>query len=130
MDLQKSALLSALASRLSFLAARQSVIAENLANADTPDYVARDVKKKDFDRLVAAPALKVSDARHIAAAPAGAGRVRTAEAPDPDPSLNGNKVSIETQMMKMSETRMDYQLASTVYRKGIDMIRIAVRGGR
>lgn len=131
MDLQKSPLLSALAGRLSFLAARSSVIAENIANADTPEYVARDVKKKDFDRLVAAPALRVSDPRHIAlASSAGAGRVRSVEAPDPDPSLNGNKVSIETQMMKLSETRMDYQLASTVYRKGIEMIRIAVRGGR
>lgn len=130
MDLQKSPLLSALASRLSFLAARSGVIAENIANADTPDYVARDVKKKDFDKLVAAPALRVSDPRHIAASSSGAGRIRTTDAPDPDPSLNGNKVSIETQMMKLSETRMDYQLASTVYRKGVEMIRIAVRGGR
>jgi flagellar basal-body rod protein FlgB len=130
MDLQKTPLLSALAARLSFLAARSGVIAENIANADTPDYVARDVKKKDFGRLVAAPPLKVSDPRHIGAARSGLENVRTIDAPDPDPSLNGNKVSIETQMMKMSETRMDYQLASTVYRKGIEMIRIAVRGGR
>jgi flagellar basal-body rod protein FlgB len=131
MDLLKSPLLSALTSRLSFLAARSGVIAENLANADTPNYAARDVRQADFRKLVAAPSLRTSDPRHIArAGSAGGGEIRTEAAPDPDASLNGNKVSIETQMMKLSETRMDYQLASTVYRKGVDMIRLAVRGGR
>ena len=33
-------------------------------------------------------------------------------------------------MMKMSETRADYQLVSTVYRKSVDMLKLAARGGR
>ncbi|MEX0645729.1 MAG: hypothetical protein WD076_10485 [Parvularculaceae bacterium] len=131
MDLLKSPLMTALVARLDFLAARTGVIAENIANADTPDYAARDVKAPNFQKFIGAPALKVTDPRHIAQAPSGgSAAVRTVAAPDPDAALNGNKVSIETQMMKLSETRMDYQLASTVYRKGIELIRLAARGGR
>ncbi len=131
MDLLKSPLMDALVARLGFLAARTGVIAENIANADTPDYAARDVKALNFQKFINAPALKVADPRHIARAPSGGpGAVRVEEAPDPDAALNGNKVSIETQMMKLSQTRMDYQLASTVYRKGIELIRLAARGGR
>lgn len=131
MDLLKSPLMSALAARLEFLAARTGVIATNIANADTPDYAARDVKAADFQKFIRAPALKVSDPRHLAKAPTGGSAAfRTEAAPDAEAALNGNKVSIETQMMKLSQTRMDYQLASTVYRKGIELIRLAARGGR
>ena len=129
MDLSKSSLFAGLAGRLQYLAARTTTIAENIANADTPGYVARDVKSPDFKRLAAAEALKVSDPRHIQS-PKAAAHVQTVFAPDGEASLNGNEVSVETQMMKLSETRMDYQLASSVYRKALDLIRLAARGGR
>jgi len=130
MDLMKTSLFAGLAGRLQFLAARTSVVAQNIANADTPGYVARDLKAPDFSGRVGAHALKVSDPRHIAA-PTGPGAgARPHLAPDGEAALNGNKVSVETQMMKLSETRMDYQLASSVYRKGLDLIRLAARGGR
>lgn len=129
MDILKSPLLSGLIARMQHLAARTGVIASNIANADTPGYAARDVRKPDFRTMAARP-LATSDARHIQhAAAAGAG-VRIEAAPDPDAALNGNRVSIETQMMKLSETRMDYQLASGVYRKAVEMVRLAARGGR
>lgn len=130
MDPTKPSLFASLASRLQFLSARTNVIAENIANADTPGYVARDLSASDFSKRVSVHALQVSDPRHIAAAPAGSRGARSHPAPDGEASLNGNKVSIETQMMKLSETRMDYQLASSVYRKSVDLIRLAARGGR
>lgn len=131
MDLSQSPVLSALSARLRFLSARTGVIAENIANADTPDFAARDLAAPQRARLAQAAALKTSDTRHIARpAHAGASPYRIEAAPDAEASLNGNKVSLETQMMKLSQTRMDYQLASTVYRKGVELIRFAVRGGR
>lgn len=126
MDLTKTSLFAGLANRLQFLSARTGVIAENIANADTPGYAARDVAAPEFRQRLTA--MRASDPRHLQAGSASA--ARTHEAPDGEASLNGNQVSIETQMMKISETRMDYQLASSVYRKGIDMIRLAVRGAR
>lgn len=130
MDLMKSSLFASLAGRLQFLAARTNVVAENIANADTPGYVARDLDAPDFSSRVNAHALKVSNPRHIAAPPGAAALARPHLAPDGEATLNGNKVSVETQMMNLSETRMDYQLASSVYRKGIELIRLAARGGR
>jgi flagellar basal-body rod protein FlgB len=130
MEAGKPSLFAALTQRLQHLAGRTSVIAENIANADTPGYVARDVARPDFARLAAGAALKVSDPRHIAAPAAGPQGAKTVLAPDGEASLSGNQVSIETQMMKLAETRMDYQLASTVYRKGVELIRLAARGGR
>jgi flagellar basal-body rod protein FlgB len=129
MDLLQSPLLSGLAERLRYLAARAGVVAQNVANADTPDYAAQDLSPPQFKASLA-PALKTSDPRHAQAPAAARAAWRVEAAPDPDASLNGNRVSIETQMMKLSETRMDYQLASTVYRKSLELIRLAVRGGR
>ena len=128
MDVRSTPLLSALAARMKFLSARTGVIAENIANADTPDFVARDLANRKAFRP-AAP-LKVTDARHIAAAGAPGPGFRLESAPDPDAGVNGNRVSLETQMMKLSETRMDYQLASTIYRKSVELVRLAARGGR
>lgn len=129
MDLMKSSLFAGLAGRLQFLAARTATLAENVANADTPGYVARDLKAEKFKSLANAQALKVSDPRHISP-PKTAATTQTVFSPDGEASLNGNQVSVETQMMKLSETRMDYQLASGVYRKAVDLIRLAARGGR
>lgn len=130
MEAGKPSLFAALTQRLQHLAGRTSVIAENIANADTPGYVARDVVRPDFARLASGAALRTSDPRHIAAAGPAAPAAKVIAAPDGEASLSGNQVSIETQMMKLAETRMDYQLASTVYRKGVELIRLAARGGR
>ncbi len=127
MDVLKSSLLSGLADRMGFLTRRAGVIAENIANADTPDYVARDVKAPEFKRLAAAASMRVSDPRHMTAG-AQSRTARIVDAPDPEAALNGNRVSLEAQTVKLAKTRMDYQLAATVYRKGLDLVRLAARG--
>ena len=125
-------ILPGLAARLNFLAARTNVIAQNVANADTPDYVARDLEAPKFGQMAEQARLRVDDARHIAASPSQSsspgGNHRVTSAPDGDASLTGNQVSLETQAMKLAGTRSEFALATSVYRKGLDMLRIAVRG--
>lgn len=133
MDLSRIPLLSGLAARLDFLGARTNVIAENIANADTPDYVARDLKTPDFKALLEGTAgaakLRVSDPRHmVAPSSAGAGHFRAVSAPDGEASLTGNQVSLETQALKLSQTRQEYGLAASLYRKSLAMLRLAARG--
>ena len=134
MDLSKIPLLSGLAARLEFLSARSSVIAENIANADTPDYMAKDLKQPSFKSLAQSAAgqsstqIRVSDPRHISTSTNSVGGYQRVAAPDGEASLTGNQVSVETQAMKLSETRMQYGLATSVYRKGLSMLRLAVRG--
>jgi flagellar basal-body rod protein FlgB len=121
----KSALLSGLSARMQHLSRRTAVIAENIANADTPGFVARDVSQPAQSDT---QSLRVSDPRHVARA-SGSTQTRIIAAPDGEAAINGNEVSLETQMMKLSETRADYQLVSSVYKKALDMIRLAA-GGR
>eukprot|EP01030_Chromulinospumella_sphaerica_P014591 gene14591-14386_t len=49
MNITDIPLFSMLKGRLGYLSDRQNVIAENIANANTPDFVARDVKPFNFD---------------------------------------------------------------------------------
>lgn len=128
MDVRSTPLLSALTERLKFLSARTGVIAENIANADTPGFSARDLKQPPAS--AASIPLRTSDARHVGTTGPAARPPVAAPAPDGDAGINGNRVSIETQMMKLSETRMDYQLASAIYRKSVELVRLAARGGR
>ena len=121
----KSALMSGLSGRMQHLSRRTAIIAENIANADTPGFVARDVAEPLQSK---AQPLRVSDPRHIARGGASA-QSRIIASPDGEAAINGNEVSLETQMMKLSETRADYQLVSSVYKKALDMIRLAA-GGR
>ena len=48
MDMGQIPLFSLLTGRMNWLSSRQSVLAENVANAATPNYVARDLKPVDF----------------------------------------------------------------------------------
>ena len=121
-----ASLLAQLAGRMQFLAARTSVIANNIANSDTPDFTPTDLVAP---KMHASMAMKTSRAGHISNA-ATASEAQQKSAPDTRASINGNSVSLESQMMKLSQTRMDYQLASTTYRKGVEMLRMAIRGGR
>jgi flagellar basal-body rod protein FlgB len=46
---------------------------------------------------------------------------------DGEMTPNGNSVVLEEQMMKVAETQAEYQSAIEIYRKGINLLRIAVR---
>lgn len=109
--------------KLSWAGARFGVLAQNLANADTPDYEARDIKGLDFDRLINNPtstapsrvAMTHADHMRPAVEPASDYRAREADAFEVSPT--GNSVVVEEQMQKLGETQMDYQMATSVYGK-------------
>ena len=65
MDLSKIPLFAQLKGKMAWLSQRQKVLAENIANADTPGYVPRDLKPVDFSREIAAVQrkLKVASTR-------------------------------------------------------------------
>ena len=112
---------------LAFHAAdRQSVIAENIAHADTPGYEARDLV--DFSESyrsgdLGPMAMKATRAGHIQPEqPLHNAEVvqRTAFGAE---SPNGNNVSLEDQMMRGAEVRQQHDLALGVYRKTLDILR-------
>jgi flagellar basal-body rod protein FlgB len=129
-------LMSLLKDRMGYLNHRQKLIAENVANADTPGYQPRDLKP--FDKLVAAPgtiaadsgglALARTNPMHIAAVtPTPGGPLSPSKSPDSETTLNGNSVVLEEEMMKMTETRSDYSTAVSLYQQSVTMLQTAIR---
>ena len=53
MDLSQVPLFAALSKRMAWLTERQSVLAQNVANGDTPGYVAQDLPAPDFSKYLA-----------------------------------------------------------------------------
>ncbi|HWA90536.1 MAG TPA: flagellar basal body rod protein FlgB [Rhizomicrobium sp.] len=133
MNLPDSPLLSMLKSRMSWLEARQNVLSQNVANADTPGYAARDLKPMDFESLVKGATggafnagLSTTDARHIAISPASAGSFDESDAPDTEANPLGNSVSLEQEMIKVADTQAQFQAATNLYSKAIQLMRTAI----
>ncbi len=123
-------LLNQIKGRMSWLDERQRVIAENVANADTPGYVGRDLKQPtDFAaamRTGGGLRMARTNAAHIS--PAGsAARFDPTKSPDSETTLDGNSVVVEEQMLKMAESRMAYDAAIGFYQKSMSMIRLAAK---
>ncbi|HYS45545.1 MAG TPA: flagellar basal body rod protein FlgB [Rhizomicrobium sp.] len=130
MDLHDLPLLSMLRERMTWLNQRQDILSQNVANADTPRYVARDLKPLDFDQMmgVASPgtAMMTTNARHIAIAPSRTGKFDDHETPDQESSPNGNAVSLEVEMIKVSDTQAQFQAAANLYAKAMTLMKTAI----
>lgn len=131
MEFKQIPLIALARERLGWLGQRQEVLAQNVANADTPGYRARDLKPLRFRELVtAAPdpvRMETTRSGHIESQRRADGPFKVAEqrtvyetAPD------GNAVVLEEQMAKVSETALSYSLANELYRKQLGMFRIAL----
>jgi flagellar basal-body rod protein FlgB len=123
--------------RLHWLTERQQVLAENVANANTPGYEAKDLKELDFGAMVDASGPKLAPVAtnpgHIGSPLAGAGgtfgRARGGDVvkqADFETSPSGNSVTLEDQMVKVAQTQMDYEAVTTLYSKGLGLVRIAL----
>jgi len=130
MDLGKMSLFAVLKKRMEYIGNRQEVLAENIANADTPKYIAKDLKPFDFKDLMRRQAMHVkpvgTNPQHIGTSPA---RLREYAENEPKPyesTINGNEVVLEEQMTKMSESQIDHELTTEVYKKNMKLFRIAL----
>lgn len=95
-------------------AERQSQIARNVANADTPGYKAQDLSPfADTLDASSATAMRATRAGHLHGqgdASAAAIRERPGEA-----SPNGNTVSVENEMMQAARVRQSHDMALSIY---------------
>ncbi|WP_417624070.1 flagellar basal body rod protein FlgB [Paremcibacter congregatus] len=133
MDLKSLSLFSSLSQKMNWLTERQKVLAQNVANANTPGYVPKDLKKISFkaqvDQSSAAGGLRMSttNSRHMSGAGAGnAYEINIQEASVKMASPDGNAVNVEDELIKMSDTQMEYATATNLYRKHVSMLRTAI----
>jgi flagellar basal-body rod protein FlgB len=135
MNMPDMPLFSVLRERMSWLHHRQDVLSTNVANADTPGYAARDLKPQDFSAMLKShtrngSALLSTDARHITMKAGSTSRFEDVAADDSVANPNGNAVSLEQEMIKVSETQAEFQAAANLYAKAMSMMKTAIgRGG-
>jgi flagellar basal-body rod protein FlgB len=131
MDLSTIPLFKAMTQRMSWLGERQKTLAQNVANADTPKYLAQDLKPMSFgERMGAAGKLQMTatQANHLTGA-AGTSRFTPTVDKSATVSSSGNSVSLEDQMLKVSGTATDYQLTTELYRQHLSMLRTVLGKG-
>jgi flagellar basal-body rod protein FlgB len=130
MNLPEVPLLSMLRERMTWLNQRQDLLSQNVANADTPGYVARDLKPLDFEDALSSVnsgnALMTTNARHIALSPAGASKFEEHDTPDQESNPNGNAVSLEQEMIKVSDTQAQFTAAANLYAKAMTLMKTAI----
>lgn len=130
------ALFQLLSARAGFLQARHAVLAQNVANADTPRYRPRDLVEPDFlaalegQTTAAAPVgLARTRADHLAGVPTTAGGPRPQRIDGFEVAPAGNAVIVEEQIRLLGSAERGYQLATSVYGKYVAMMRTAIGTG-
>ena len=124
--------LSALRTRMQWHQERQSILAVNVSNANTPNFKPRDLVEPKFDQTGA-----------NAAGPAGSlPMLRTSQghisSSGAEPTFDqnrrvgfqtrpaGNSVSLEEEMLKASANQMDFAAATSLYSKSLHLLKMAV----
>jgi flagellar basal-body rod protein FlgB len=96
-------------------ATRHALISQNIANADTPGYKAKDVA--DFSAVLKAQAMGQGEA--------SLDPMAVIERPTVG-SPNGNSVSLEEELMRGAAAKQDHQLAISMYRSTLGLMKTAV----
>ena len=120
-------LFQALGEKMRWHQERQGVLAENIANADTPGFIERDLKAFSFDdemKSMANLTMRTSSPTHMQAT-SGGGQFGDLSAPF-EITPSGNAVTLEDEMMKVSSNQMDYQAITTLYTRSLRIIRTAL----
>jgi flagellar basal-body rod protein FlgB len=119
---------SMLRTRMQWHQERQKVLAENVANADTPRFRPRDLKPLDFGREVQQAGqvrLAATDPAHITGS-SGTGTFATDRNNKYDVRPAGNQVNLEDEMIKVAANQMDYQAAISLYSRSMGLFRTAL----
>ncbi len=133
MDLSKTPLFAAFRSQLVWAVDRQQVLAQNVANADTPGYRALDIKRPEFKDFLAKGSgpvkLAVTHPGHISARSGGMPRSRW-ELDEAEAAPSGNSVDLEAQMLKVRDTSGTFNFILNLMRKQVQVLQLAVRRTR
>lgn len=123
-------MLSMLRTKMQWHQERQRVLAENVSNSDTPGFKPRDLVEPKFGDLISTPTRQAfgmmrTDAGHIQAS-----GVSESFAADNKNAYQtrpaGNAVSLEEEMMKVSNNQMDYAAVTSLYSRSLGLIKTAI----
>lgn len=110
-------------------ATRQSVVAQNIANADTPGYRAKDVVSfSEVFQTDNITKMRATRPQHVFWGPSNSESAPQAQTVDRPGAMspNGNSVSLEGEMMAAAAAKRDHDLALTVYKTSLGIMRSAL----
>ncbi|ODA96942.1 flagellar basal body rod protein FlgB [Mesorhizobium sp. SEMIA 3007] len=115
------------AKQAQWLSVRQSAIAGNIANANTPGYTANDVEpfEKVLDRR--AVSLQTTEAGHLGSAATNAGFTIKPQEDDGVVMPSKNTVVLEDQLLKAGEVRRSFELNTAIVKAFHSMMMMAVK---
>lgn len=125
-------LLGMLKTRMRWHQARQGVLANNVANADTPGFRPSDLKPMEARESIRKPGITPvaavrTHAAHLSGVPMGRGsgfESRASRGWETTPA--GNAVVLEEQMIKVSSNQFDFQMAVSLYSRSLGLLKTAI----
>jgi flagellar basal-body rod protein FlgB len=125
-------ILSMLRTRLNWNQERQRVLAENVSNSDTPGFRERDLVPPKFEEptgmrsvAVSTVSLAQTERGHIGTSGLSNSGFQT-ETKSYDVRPTGNSVNLEDEMMKVAANQMDYQAATALYSRSLNLLKTAI----
>jgi flagellar basal-body rod protein FlgB len=121
-------ILSMLRTKLHWSQERQRLLAQNVANADTPEFKPSDLAPPDFGAGpsgVAPVTLLRTSPAHLASSDSAAA-FDTEHGGPFEIVPTGNAVSLEDEMLKVASNQMDFQAATALYTRGLGLIKTAI----
>jgi flagellar basal-body rod protein FlgB len=123
-------IMNMLRTRMQWHQERQRLLAENVANADTPNFKPRDLAPLELNDALpraASVALARTDPSHLAlSSSSGAGQFQLSRDGRYEVRPAGNAVNLEDEMLKVSSNQMDYQAATTLYTRSLGLLKTAL----
>lgn len=106
---------------------RQTIVARNIANADTPGFKAQDLQpfEDSYRRRDDLAAMRTTRPRHLPVPTWSPAELRVATT-ETGVSPNGNSVSLEAEMLKAAELKREHELSLGVYRSALDLMRTSI----
>lgn len=121
-------LMSALKTRMHWHQTRQKLLAENVSNADTPRFKPHDLRAPD---PAGGGGLSLAQTSPLHLGPTGGrGGFDPRDPKRFETTPSGNSVNLEDEMLKVAQNQADFQLAASLYSKGLGLMKIAIGKGR
>lgn len=127
-----SKLLGLMADKMDYLSQRQAVIADNLANANTPNFKAKTISPfEDTLQKISGGQLKTTNPMHFTGTGGTTSSYKASVNKDVfEVKPSGNSVVVEQQMTDLADNNAQYQMITGFYRKLAGMLKTAIgRGG-
>lgn len=105
---------------------RNTIVARNVANADTPNFRARDLEAfEESYNLNMTSTMRSTRDRHMSLSEFSSGNAREIISGEHH-SPNGNSVSLEEEMIKIAELKHQHDKSLGIYKSAIDLMRISI----